>query len=311
MAKNKSKKIIVTTGDPAGCGPFITLSAIEVLADKNVDFFVVGDRKILEKIPVFSEVKKRINLIDAATAAIENIKPGCISKLGGRASLNYLNKGLELIKEMKIKRIVTAPVSKEAVKYVLTDFSGHTEYLADYFGVKNYAMMMVSSKLKVVVFSRHIPLRRVSSSIKQEDLIKNFSLTYHSLKGIFKIDNPKIAVVSCNPHAGIDTFLDKEEEKIYEAVKKFKKIQGPYPSDTLFTSNNLKKYDCIICIYHDQAMIPFKLLSFYEGVNLTLGLPVIRTSPAHGVAYDIIKRGVNPFSTSMIEAIKLALKLSI
>lgn len=307
--KDKPKKVVITTGDPAGCGPFITLKAIEALAAPKNDFFIVGDKKVLEKIPVFSKVKNRINLIDVNTPGIGKIKSGRVSELCGCASLNYLKRGLELTKELDIKRIVTAPVSKEAVKYVLPDFSGHTEYLAGYFGVKNYVMMMASRKLKVVLFSRHIPLREVSHYLNAVELINTFSLTYFSLKKMFKINEPKIAVASCNPHAGMNTFLDKEEEIIYKAVKKFKKIDGPYPSDTLFTKDNLKKYDCVVCMYHDQAMIPFKLLSFLNGVNITLGLPIIRTSPAHGTAYDIMKRGISPFFSSMVEAVKLALML--
>ena len=127
----------------------------------------------------------------------------------------------------------------------------------------------------------------------------------------FKIKCPRIAFCSTNPHAGVNTFISQEEKKIIKARDKFKKtVYGPYPADTIFTKENLKQYDCIICTYHDQAMIPFKLLSFRTGVNVTLGLPIVRTSPAHGVAYDIVKRGKAPFHSSMLEAINLASKLS-
>jgi 4-hydroxythreonine-4-phosphate dehydrogenase len=129
---------------------------------------------------------------------------------------------------------------------------------------------------------------------------------------MFGLKNPKIAVTAFNPHAGVDTFFDAEEKIIYNAIKVFKKnFYGPYPCDSIFIEKNLKKYDCIICLYHDQAMIPFKLLSLKAGVNLTLGLPIIRTSPAHGVAFDVMKTGKIPFHSSMVEAIKLALKLHV
>jgi len=128
----------------------------------------------------------------------------------------------------------------------------------------------------------------------------------------FKLNSPRIAFCAINPHAGLNTFLEREEKKILQAKEKFKKLTfGPLPADTIFTKENLKQYDCIICAYHDQAMIPFKLLSFRTGVNVTLGLPIVRTSPAHGVAYDIVKKGKAPFFSSMLEAIKLASKLSL
>jgi 4-hydroxythreonine-4-phosphate dehydrogenase len=126
-----------------------------------------------------------------------------------------------------------------------------------------------------------------------------------------KIKKPKIVISSFNPHAGIDTFLGKEEKIIKSAMNKCEhKIYGPYPADTLFLKNKIKDYDCIICLYHDQAMIPFKLLSFKQGVNLTIGLPIIRTSPAHGVAFDLIRKAKRPLHHSMLEAIKLSAKLS-
>ena len=308
----KMRKIVITIGDPAGCGPFITLKSIYSLRNKNIDFFVVGDEKILERVPAYEKVKKRFVLFDLNTKGIEEIKKGFSSKLSGKASFNYLNKALQILKNFKIKRLVTAPLSKEAVKLVYPKFLGHTEFLANYFKCKNFAMMMVSKKIKVVLFSRHLPLRKVSCKIKKGDYLELFKLIYSYLEKMFRIKNPKIATCSFNPHAGINTFLEKEEREILKAIKEFKKkIFGPFACDTLFVKENLKKYDCIIASYHDQAMIPFKLLSFKEGVNLTVGLPIIRTSPSHGVAYEIIKEEKNPFSSSMEEAIKLALRLNL
>jgi len=305
-----AKKILITIGDPAGCGPFITLKTIEALSRKEIDFFVVGDRLVLEKIPVFQKVKTRFNLIDAGTAGIEKIKKGCFSRLGGLASLNYLNKALRVISNGEIKHLVTAPVSKEAVGLVFKKFSGHTEYLANYFKINNFAMLMWSERLKVVLLTRHVPLRKINSLIRKENILNTVSLVYSSLKKQFKIKNPRIAIASLNPHAGVNTFLDKEERIISRAVKGFgKPIYGPYPADTIFTEEGLSRYNCIICLYHDQAMIPFKLLSMREGVNVTIGLPVVRTSPAHGVAYDIVKKGGVPFHSSMLAAVKLALGL--
>ncbi len=272
---------------------------------------VVVDQRVFQKLSAYKKVSKRINFIDLNTPGIEKVKKGIVSGLAGKASLNYLDKALELVKEKKIKRLVTAPLSKEAVKFSLKKFSGHTEYLASHFKVKNFAMMMTSSSLKVVMATRHINLEEISSSFAKEDIHKLLCLTYESLQDQFKLKCPRIVFCAINPHAGVNTFIGKEEKRILLAKKKFKKTTyGPYPADSIFIRENLKQYDCIICAYHDQAMIPFKLLSFRNGVNVTLGLPIVRTSPAHGVAYDTIKKGKKPFYSSMFEAIKLASKLS-
>lgn len=306
-----NKRIVVSSGDPAGCGPFITLKAIAECKYKNVDFIVVGDKKIFQDLSIYRKVKNRIKLVDLNTPGITGIKRGVVSRLGGEASLSYLDKSLELIKSRRIKRLVTAPLSKEAVKLINRQFSGHTEYLANYFKVKNYAMMMASSSLKVVLLTRHIPLREVSALLRKKDIYDVLCLVDKSLRCQFRIKTPRIVFCALNPHAGVNTFFEREEKKILEAKVKFKGlIYGPYPADTVFTKESLKQYDCVICAYHDQAMIPFKLLSFRDGVNITLGLPIVRTSPAHGVAYDLIKKGEKPFYSSMLEAVKLALELS-
>lgn len=305
-----AKKILITTGDPAGCGPFISLAAVDTLKKGRADFFVVGDRQVLERISVYRRIKKRINLINCNTCGIEHLKKGEQSELAGRAAINYLNTALLTMKSENIKHLVTAPLSKESVSMSLPGFCGHTEYLAEYFAVKNFAMMMYSQKLKAVLFTRHVSLRDVGELIKEEQLAVTFSLVYGLLQKTFGIKKPSVAVVSFNPHAGINTFLEQEEKEIVGAINRCgHKIYGPFPSDTLFIPENIRKYDCVICLYHDQAMIPFKLLAIKSGVNITLGLPIIRTSPAHGAAYDVIKQNRIPFSSSMIEAVKLALKL--
>ena len=307
----KKENIVITIGDPAGCGPFITLDAIKKLGPGFADFIIVGDARVLEKTALYQSLKNKITLIDPKTKGIKKIKSGYASASSGKAALSYLKIALDFMKENSIKRLVTAPLSKEAVKLVLPGFCGHTEYLARYYK-RNVEMMMVSRKLKTVLASRHIPLRDVPLSIKKQNLLDTFFLIERSLKNMFKVKKPKIVVASLNPHAGVNTFLDKEERIISSVIRNSAvKIFGPYPADSIFTPDNLKKYDCIVCLYHDQAMIPFKLLSMKEGVNLTLGLPIIRTSPAHGVAYDVVKAGKVPFSSSMISAIRLAAKLSV
>ncbi|MCK9615485.1 MAG: 4-hydroxythreonine-4-phosphate dehydrogenase PdxA, partial [Candidatus Omnitrophica bacterium] len=298
-------------GDPAGCGPYITLKAIEDLGNCAAQFLVVGDKKILSRFDIYKKINKRITLIDLNTPGINKLKTGHISKLSGCASIKYLKKALEIMGEYGINRLVTAPLSKEAVKLNLSDFSGHSEYLANYFKCK-IEMMMVSAKLKTVLFTRHVPFKKVPVFINKSNLNNTFSLVLKSLKGIFKIKRPKIAVASLNPHAGVNTFLGSEEKIIHKVIHNFgENFYGPYPADSLFTEDAIKQYDCIIALYHDQGMIPFKLLSMKTGVNFTIGLPVIRTSPAHGVAFEVMRRNKKPFASSMVEAIKLALRLKI
>ncbi len=307
---NTTKRVVITIGDPAGCGPYVVVKAIENVK-QNVKFIVVGDRKILTKVAGYKNIEKRIELIDVKTYGIEKITLGYPTRLSGEASLNYIDTALKIINKNKGRiALVTAPVSKEAIRLVYPSFVGHTEYLANFFKVKKFLMMMVSKRIRVVLFSRHIPLREVPFYLSKDRFKDTIELTYRFLKDKFKIRHPKIVVSSVNPHAGLDTFLEKEEKIMLKAIQECRlKIEGPYPADTLFVESNLKKYDCVICAYHDQAMIPFKLLSFKEGVNLTVGLPIIRTSPSHGVAFPVIRSKSSIFFTSMLEAIKLALKL--
>lgn len=305
------EKIIITTGDPAGCGPYVTLKAIEELRKAKWQFYVVGDEKILSRFDIYKKVSRRINLVDLNTKGIANIKAGYVSKLSGSASINYLACALKMSKNLGIKRLVTAPLSKEAVGLGLPGFCGHSEYLAQYFKC-NIEMMMISSMLKTVLFTRHMPFEDVPGFITVKNLSLTFNLVFKSLQGVFKIKQPKIAVASLNPHAGENTFFGAEEKIIHKAIRSFgNNFYGPYAADSLFTKDSIKQYDCIIALYHDQGMIPFKLLSMKSGVNLTMGLPIIRTSPAHGIALDVMRKNKKPFYSSMVEAVKLAARLSI
>lgn len=306
----RRKKVVITAGDPAGCGPFIVAKAVYDFPSRNTDFFIVGDRCLFEEIKLFKQIKKQVTFIDANTTGIQSIEKGFPSKISGLASLRYLQIALDLMRRQNIQRLVTAPLSKEAVQKVQPRFSGHTEFLADYFKISTVVMMMVSKALRVVLLTRHIPLDSVSAHLKKNEIIKTLSLAYTFLKKQCGIHNPRLVVCSVNPHAGCSTFLGNEEKKILTALKTCKlPITGPYPADSLFIPRNLKKYDCIVCAYHDQALIPFKLLSFCDGVNVTVGLPIVRTSPAHGVAFDLMRRNLKPSASSMSAALELALRL--
>ncbi len=310
MAK-KRKDIVITMGDPAGCGPQIVLKSISALINKPINFWLVGDRAVVETFSEYSKIKNKINFIDLGTKGIKKIKKGSISKPAGRASLMYLERALELLKENNFNRLVTAPVSKEAIGLIKPGFCGHTEFLRDYFRAKKTAMLMTASKLRVILLTRHLLIREVPAAINKKIVLDTISLTYTFLKESMGISDPAIALAACNPHAGTETFMEKEEKVMAKAIAQFKgKIYGPHPPDSLFTEENLSRFDCIIAAYHDQGMIPFKLLAFHQGVNVTLGLPVIRTSPAHGVAFGLVKnKPENIFHTSMQAAIIQAASL--
>lgn len=308
------RSVVVTMGEPAGCGPLISLKAINTFLYKykNINFYLVGDEKILMRYSLYSKLKKlkRFFLIDINTPAIDRVKAGEPSTLSARASFIYIKKALEFIKEKNIKSLVTAPVSKEGIKKNFPEFCGHTEYLASVFGVRRYAMLMFHKDICLAFLTRHLPLGDVSEKINRRAAEEMLSLLIISFKNLFKKKNPKFAFVSLNPHAGINTYMLKEEKEMYKVAKKYKYAFGPYPADSIFLPSNRKKYDCLICPYHDLGMVPFKIISAWRGVNLTLGLPIIRTSPAHGVGYEAVKEG-KVISSSMEEAIKLALKLKI
>ncbi len=312
LSKNSSSLFVITTGDPAGCGPYITVQALNRLKFfQRIRPVVVGDRVVLEKIKGFDRCISFINLVDVRVPGIRKVKKGRISKIAGEASFLYLKEGLKIIDREGGGVLVTAPVSKEAISIVSPAFSGHTEFLARHYRVQKFAMMMVSKKVRIVLVTRHIPLRDVPQAITSSVLKDTINLVYKFLKEKFSIAHPRIVCASLNPHAGIDTFLDKEERRILSAIRKLKHhVYGPYPADTLFIPERLKEYDCVIALYHDQAMVPFKLLSFKDGVNLTVGLPIIRTSPAHGVAFDLMRNNREPSSSSMISACKLAYRIS-
>ena len=196
--------------------------------------------------------------------------------------------------------LVTAPINKKNIQSSGFAFPGHTEYLANKFNVKDYLMLMVSESIRIGVVTGHIPLNKVSESIFEELIINKIQILNRSLMRDFGILKPRIAILALNPHAGDDGFLGTEEQTIIQpAIEKAYNqnilVFGPYPADGFFGSSNFRQFDGILAMYHDQGMVPFKLASFENGVNFTAGLPYIRTSPAHGTAYDLAgKNRANP-----------------
>jgi 4-hydroxythreonine-4-phosphate dehydrogenase len=228
----------------------------------------------------------------------------------GKAMVGYIEKAVRLILDKTFSAMVTCPISKISLNQAGYTFPGHTEMLAALTGSKNYVMMMAGSKLRVTLATIHCSLAEVPARLNQEALISLILTTDTAMRQDFGLSAPKIAVAALNPHAGeAGLFGHEEEEIIVPAIKKMQAggvhIEGPFPPDTIFFKAAAGMYDAVICMYHDQGLIPFKLLHFKDGVNVTLGLPIVRTSVDHGTAYDIAGHGLAD-PASLAAAVDLA-----
>lgn len=315
-------------GDPAGVGPEIIIKALSIkeIYDECRPI-VIGDERILLRqkmdptlriapINVVGEGNfsfGRIDLINIGNLDIDRLKIGKINIEAGRASIEYVKEAARLALSGEIDAIVTAPISKEAINRAGLRYSGHTDLLAELTGIREYAMCFVSPSIKVALITIHIPLREVAKKIKTENVIRVIRLLHNHLITFFAIERPRIGVAALNPHGGEGGRFGKEERMIKEAILEARSlgidVHGPYPADTLFRMKNLPLYDAFIAMYHDQGLIPVKMIDFERAVNVTLGLPFPRTSVSHGTAFDIAGKNLaNP--SSMVEAIRLATKMA-
>jgi len=246
----------------------------------------------------FNLVKKAENAVPHRTNIVNvtyddvKVELGKSTQIAGELAYLALENAVEDLKTDQIDLLVTAPINKKNIQSAEFKFSGHTEYLASRFDSPNYMMLMISNKLKIGLVTEHLALSDVASHITTELMINRLNIFNASLVMDFGISKPRIAVLGLNPHSGDDGFIGNEEKNIISPVINQLKdegmlVYGPYPSDGFFGSNEWTKFDGILAMYHDQGLIPFKCLSFNDGVNFTAGLPIIRTSPVHGTAYDI------------------------
>lgn len=220
------------------------------------------------------------------------VELGKSTPVAGEASYMALERATTDLQEGLIDVLVTAPINKDNIQSDKFNFPGHTEFLARKFNSKDYLMLMVSETMKVGLVTTHLPVSEVANYITKETILSKLRIIAHSLQQDFAVTRPRIAVFGLNPHAGDNGLLGKEEiDRIIPAIEQAKKegimALGPYPADGFFGSEDYLKFDAILAMYHDQGLIPFKLSSFERGVNYTAGLPVIRTSPAHGTAYSL------------------------
>lgn len=241
------------------------------------------------------------------------IKPGIISREAGDYAGEAIEVAAELCKQKVIDGMITAPISKEALHLAGYRFPGQTEMLAKICNADNVAMMLIANNLRVGLATIHSALNKVSKTLSKELIAGKLSLIYSSLRKDFGIRQPKIAVLGLNPHAGENGAMGNEEIEIIEpairvAKRKGDHVDGPFPSDGFFGMHIYQKYDAVLAMYHDQGLIPLKMMGFNIGVNYTAGLPIVRTSPDHGTAFPMAGKGIaNP--SSMIEAIKLAVQI--
>jgi 4-hydroxythreonine-4-phosphate dehydrogenase len=319
--------VAVTMGDASGIGPEVIVKAfLNPEIQNTVRPIVVGDARIMKAAlkfakgqPVEVNAVKRvleakfqngvIDVLDLQNLDPSKIKIGQICAPCGKAAIQYLEKAIKLAMDGDVDAIATAPINKEAMHKAGYKFHGHTEILAKRTRTKNYAMMFVSDPFWVMLVTTHLPLNKVSKAVTKKRVLQTIKLANEFLYSV-RGKKPKIGVAGLNPHAGEGGIFGTEEKKaIKPAVEEAKRmginVKGPISPDGIFYLANVGLFDIVIAMYHDQGLIPLKLLSFNRSVNVTVGLPIIRTSVDHGTGFDIAGKGwANP--TSLIEAIKVA-----
>ncbi len=325
--KVKTNKPIIgiTIGDINGVGPEVIIKALSDSRMLNhVTPVVFGSTKVLSfyrKMLKFDDFQyshlkslddlnpRKINVVNCWQDMVE-IKVGQVTSEAGNCAYLALREGMNYLKEDKIDALVTAPINKKNIQRDDFKFVGHTDFITEELGVHENLMLMVNDKLRIGVVTAHLPIFEVSEHLTQEIIEQKLNIIIKTLKKDFGIEKPKVALLGLNPHAGEDGLLGREESEIIEpVVTKYKNkgdlVFGPFPADGFFGTLQYQKYDGILAMYHDQGLIPFKMLGFESGVNFTAGIPKVRTSPDHGTAYSIAGKNVaNP--ASMREAIYLA-----
>jgi len=322
----------ITMGDPVGIGPEIIVKS---LLNKDINKIcrplVIGDQTVISQAVnklnakitcrvITGKIEKeefcfnRIAIFDSQKTGLSSLSYGNPDKETSKVMAFAIKEAVRLALDRKIDAIVTAPINKEALRRAGYSYPGHTEFLGVLTRAKNSIMMLAGDSLKVVLTTTHHPLKEVSNLITSKKILTTIEAANSALKHYFGIASPRIAVAALNPHGGEEGIFGDEEKRIIspaikEAANSGIDVKGPFPSDSLFYQAIKGNYHLVVCMYHDQGMIPIKLLGFHNAVNVTLGLPIIRTSPDHGTAYDISGKGIADPS-SMLRAIELAARMA-
>ncbi len=312
----------ITMGDPAGIGPEII---VEVLNDSDIYRFcrpvVLGDTSVLSstifkathmvllnRITSLSGIETipgQINFLSVSNLKAGAVKPGRPTIEGGKAMVDYIIKAVEMCLQGELAAMVTSPINKALMHKAGHAFEGHTQLIAQLTDCDEYVMMLAGKKLRVALVTIHCPLKDVPAMLDIEMVFKTIAITANALRKDFGLNKPRLAVASLNPHAGESGLFGLEEEEIIGPAVKMAMnegyhVEGPLPADTLFYKAASGLFDAVVAMYHDQGLIPLKLLHFSDAVNVTLGLPIIRTSVDHGTAYDIA--GTNQADASSLKA---------
>ena len=328
--RGEGKPIVgLTMGDPGGIGPEVIVAAYPELIE-HARIVVIGDREVLAAAAELRETDAEIGIRSVRSAAEASDDPGTIAVLDldnvdeivygevreehGEASLEYVERAIELALNDEIDAIATAPINKSATRLAGADQAGHTGLLAERTGVSEYSMLLIEGPLRVTHVSTHVPLREAISLVTTDRVASIIEVTDDALRGL-GIESPTIAVAGLNPHAGEDGLLGTEDGKeIAPAVKRARRdgidVEEPLPPDTVYVRAASGEFDCVVSMYHDQGHIPIKTLGFGDGgavsgVNMTIGLPIIRTSVDHGTAFDIAGEGIAS-PESMVDAVRVA-----
>jgi 4-hydroxythreonine-4-phosphate dehydrogenase len=327
------RPLALTLGDPAGVGPEIIVKAWRALSADGPPFLVVGDAQALVSAPGARDVPIRtVTAPDQAPALFREGLPvldlpltsgivvGQPSPASAPQVIRWIETAVGLALSGSVSGVVTAPIAKAPLYQAGFQFPGHTEFLAELTAAANQAgargpvMMLTARDLRVALMTIHEPLAKVPGLLSIECIVTNGLVTAQALRRDFGIAQPRLAVAGLNPHAGESGSLGREEIDVIEpAVRALRDLgvdaDGPYPADSLFHEAARARYDAVLCMYHDQALIPVKMLDFWGGVNVTLGLPIVRTSPDHGTGFDIAGRG-QARPDSLIAAIRLAAQIA-
>ncbi len=323
-------RVAVTLGDPNGIGPEVVLKSVrETHRLRMAQPVIVGSAQVLRAhavrmenslpdMQVAASMPDRIppeELLVLDIAADESFEPvfGKVAAEAGALAMRSVEHAVAMCIAGEVDAVVTAPVHKEAVSMAGYTHPGHTEFIAGLAGCSRYAMMMIAEGLRVGLVTAHMPLRDVPHAVTRESVRTGIRVVHATLRADFGIQHPKIAVLGLNPHAGEGGVLGQEETEvigpaIHEAQAGGLLVSGPYPADGFFGAGIWRRYDAVLAMYHDQGLAPFKTLAFERGVNYTAGLPIVRTSPDHGTAFDIAGQG-KARSESMLSAISLAVDI--
>ncbi|RMH32710.1 MAG: 4-hydroxythreonine-4-phosphate dehydrogenase PdxA [Nitrospirae bacterium] len=335
LSRDSLPILAITMGDPAGIGPEIIIKALRTESIWTYARPVVlASRIVMEQaalaqgasltirpltkqdltVNVFNSAPRTLPILDPFDAPLPPIPPAQPSAAGGRAAVQCIHTAVRLAQAGIVDAIVTAPINKRAMQLAGYDYPGHTEMLADLTGAKRVGMMIVGGGLKVLFVTTHVALRKLPDLLSATAIVEAIELASTGLRDIFKLTHPRIGVAGLNPHAGENGLFGDEEERyivpaVREAQAKGIDCTGPLPADTLFGKAVRGAFDGIVAMYHDQGLIALKTVAFGRCVNLTVGLPIIRTSVDHGTAYDIAGKGVAD-PASLLEAMALGARLA-